>query len=325
MESCRLGVSDLVVSRIACGCWARGGHGWGNVDDNDSKRAIRRAFDLGVNLFDTADVYGLGHSEELLSDALGEDRHHVCIATKGGVGWDASGKTFRDTSPNAIIQALDASLRRLRVDCIPLYQIHWPDGITSITATIEALVRCRDEGKIRWIGCSNFSAEQLKQANRVHPMVALQMPYNLLDRRAEDALLPLCACENVAALAYAPLAQGALSGKYAAGTKFEATDVRSRTGYFGESVATVTSAILERLKQAAQESGRTPAQMAIRWVLDSPGVAVAITGVTTANQIDENIGALAWTLPNDLRAFIAGQRPAAVDAPLSPAAAPTAS
>lgn len=283
-----------------------GGHGWGQIDDADSRAAIHRALDLGVNLFDTADVYGFGHSERLLSDTLGEDRHRVYIATKGGVRWSDDGRTHRDISPKTIVKALEGSLRRLRVDCISLYQIHWPDGVTPIACTMEALVRCREEGKIRWIGCSNFSIAQMAEARQVHPVATLQMPYNLLDRGCEESLLPYCQRQEIAALTYAPLAQGALTGKYRGRADFDATDVRSRTGYFSDEITTLRIAILERLKHAAAEYGRTPAQVAIRWVLDHGGVSGAVTGVTTAQQFEENLGALDWKLSVEARDLIAG-------------------
>src|SRR5947207_3407434 len=158
MEYRKLAFTDLEVSRVGFGGWAISGHGWGPVDDRESAAAVQRALDLGINLFDTADVYGFGHSEEVLASALGDERRHAVIATKFGVTWDARGRVSRDVSPPRVVAALEASLRRLRLDCIPLYQVHWPDGATPVAATMEALRRCQEAGKVRWIGCCNFSA-----------------------------------------------------------------------------------------------------------------------------------------------------------------------
>ena len=146
----------MTVSRLAFGCWAMGGHGYGTVDDAESIAAVKKALELGINFFDTADVYGFGHSERILSEALDSRRHDVVIATKFGVSWDDSGKTRKDCSPKRLVEALEGSLRRLRVECIPLYQIHWHDGITPVPDLMETLLRCREAGKIRYIGCSNF-------------------------------------------------------------------------------------------------------------------------------------------------------------------------
>ena len=192
MEYKRLGLTDLKVSRIGFGCWAMGGHGWGKVDDKDSIAAIRRALDLGVNFFDTADVYGFGHSERILSKALGTNRSKVIIATKFGLKWDKSGKITKDISSKRVVEALDNSLKRLGVDCIPLYQIHWPDNITSISETMVALRKCQEKGKIKYIGCSNFSVKLIKEAQKISRLESLQLPYNITMRKIENKLIPFC-------------------------------------------------------------------------------------------------------------------------------------
>lgn len=302
MEFVDLGHSDLHVSRIAFGCWAMGGFGWGHVDDQESIAAVRRALAHGVNFFDTADVYGLGHSEEVLANALGDERHEAIISTKGGVAWTEDGRTRRDISPQAIIGALEGSLRRLKLDCIPLYHIHWPDGRTPIASAVEALVRCREAGKLRWIGCSNFSVSQMEEAQSVSPLVSLQAPYNLLEREAGVAVLPYCAAEDIAMLAYGPLAQGFLSGKYDQISQFDASDVRSRNRSLQAGAMETNTATMSRVKALAARLDKSPAQVAIRWVLDEPNIACALTGVKTVAQIEENVGAVGWTLsPEDRR------------------------
>ena len=158
MEFVDLGKTNLKISRLGVGTWAIGGFGWGRIDDSDSIAALRKAWDLGINFFDTADIYGFGHAEEIIAKALGGDRKKAMIATKFGVRRGLDGKTFKDISPKYAVEALDASLRRLKLDCIPLYQIHWPDdGVTPVEETMAALDKCQAQGKIRFIGYSNFS------------------------------------------------------------------------------------------------------------------------------------------------------------------------
>lgn len=176
MEYKKLGHSDIEVSRIGFGCWAIGGHGYGKVDDRDSMLAIQKAVDLGINFFDTADVYGFGHFEEILSKALGSKRHDVVIATKFGVNWDNNGKTFLDCSPGRIETAIDASLRRLKLEMIPLYQIHWYDNVTPLEEVLLQLKRCQEIGKIRYIGLSNFPIALLVEFLNTYSIEAIQMP-----------------------------------------------------------------------------------------------------------------------------------------------------
>lgn len=291
-----------MVSPIGFGCWAIGGYGWGKVDDGDSGAAIRRALELGVNFFDTADVYGLGHSEEVLAKGLGRQRKEVVISTKVGLKWDSSGNITRDVSPKRIIAALEESLRRLRLDCIPLYLIHYPDGVTPITSTMEALVRCQEAGKIRYIGCSNLPVESIREAHAVQPLAAVQAPYNLLDRGIEHDILPCADDLGIAVLAFGPLAQGFLSGKYEDGAQFSQDDVRSRSPYFQQDAHAVNQEKLSRLlRVAAHYPGVTLAQLAIRWVLDNSSVECAITGVTLPKQIEENVGASGWRLAEEDR------------------------
>jgi aryl-alcohol dehydrogenase-like predicted oxidoreductase len=297
VEYTRLGNTDLEVSRVGFGCWAIGGHGWGKVDDHVSIKAIHRALDLGINFFDTADVYGFGHSEEVLCRALGELRTKVIIATKFGVTWDAEKSIGHDTSPGRIIKALEGSLRRLRLDCIPLWQIHWPDQKTPLSATMEALIRCQEEGKVRHLGCSNFSAEQICEAQEYGRLESLQASYNILDRSIEGSLLECCQRFQMGIVAYNPLAQGLLSGKFGVDVKFGGDDIRSRSKYFCDGQIKDNLRATAQLREVAKQFGKSPAQVAIRWVLDKPGVACAIPGMKTPRQVEENVGAMDWRLP----------------------------
>ena len=302
MEFSNLGSSELKVSRVGFGCWAIGGHGYGPVDDRESMAAVRKALDLGINLFDTADVYGFGHSEEVLAAALGTRRKDVVVATKFGVKWDVQGKITYDVSPARVLEAVEDSLRRLRLECIPLYQIHWPDGKTPISATLEALMRCRDAGKIRYIGCSNFPPGLIREAHAIHPMASVQAPYNILDHSIEPGILPTCQELGLSLLAHSPLAQGLLTGKFGTGARFHSDDIRSTSIYFQEDQYETNLKMASRVKDLAVRYGKTEAQVAIRWILDSCEIACAIPGAKSLEQIENNAGAMDWKLsPDDLR------------------------
>lgn len=308
MEYMRFGLTDLNISPIGMGCSAIGGYDYGRVDDQDSVAAIQKALELGINFFDTADVYGFGHAEEILSQGLGIDRHEVVIATKFGVKWDADGKTSRDLSPQRVVQALEVSLRRLKLDCIPVYQIHWPDSKTPIEETLEALKRCQEAGKVRYVGCCNFPADLVKDAQAYCRMESLQLPYSLAERGSRETMRHCHEKYHMAILTYSSLAQGLFSGKYGPDSKFEETDLRRRSDLFRGERFKSNLTLLERLRVVGERYGRTPAQAAIRWILEEPSVACALTGVKKPEQIEENLGALGWRLsPSDIE-FLDGNR-----------------
>jgi aryl-alcohol dehydrogenase-like predicted oxidoreductase len=294
-------ISDLFaigqpVVRLGMGGCPLGGHDWGAVDDADSVAAVRRALEGGVNFFDTADVYGLGHSEELLAAALGPDRHRVIVATKFGMRWDANRRPWKDTSPGYLRVAIENSLRRLRLSCVPLYYIHWPDGATPIAETMAELVRCRDQGKLRWIGLSNFSPAQVREAVSVAPVHALQVAMSVLDHALADELLPLARQTGIGLVTWGSLSQGLLTGKFNAQSRFPPNDRRCRyANFIGEQFQENIRRV-ETVKQIAARTGRTPAQVALRWLLDTPGVGVALVGGKRPAQIEENLGALDWQL-----------------------------
>lgn len=293
-------IGDLNVSRLAFGCWAIGGHGWGDVSDKDSITAIKLALDMGVNFFDTADVYGFGHSEEVLSKALGEKRHDVVIATKFGVCWDEQANISRNNSSAYIVKALEDSLLRLRVDCIPLYQIHWPDSNTPIEETMLTLMECKKQGKIQNIGCSNFSYTQLNKAMDYGNIVSLQSPYSLLDRGIENRVPGDCVKNSISLITYGALVKGLLSGKFNKNSKFTVNDIRSRDSNFLGEKFVRNLEFCEIVDNMAYKYNKTSAQVALRWVLDTTGVTAAIAGIKSAHQIQDNIGALDWNLlPED--------------------------
>ena len=296
MEFRKLGKSDLTLSRIGFGCWAIGGHGYGTVNDETSARAVQCALDLGINFFDTADVYGFGHSERVLAKALGKKRHDVVIATKFGVNWDEKGNTFKDCSPKRVVEALEGSLRRLRIDCIPLYQVHWHDGKTPILDTIEALLTCRDQGKIKFIGCSNFSEGQLEDSNLYDQVISIQSEYSVTKRR-NGALLQKCYQSfDMGVIIYGVLARGLFSGKYNSNSIFYENDTRSKDEEFRGRKLEKNLLKVNQLKEIARRYGKSPAQVAIRLALDQPFVTSGILGMKTIDQVKENAGAIGWTL-----------------------------
>lgn len=301
MEMTRLGPDGPEVSRIGLGGCPIGGHGWGRVDDSESVATIVRALDEGVNLFDTADVYGFGHSEEVLSRALGGRRHEVVIASKFGVRWAESGKTRLDTSPGYLEQALHDSLRRLKVDCIPLYYIHWPDGTTPIAETVAALSRYREQGKIRWIGLSNFGGDQIVEAADAAAISTLQIQYSLLDRDKVQAVAQTCRTAGIPLVTWGSLSQGLLTGKFTGESTFDPADRRSRYPNFQGERFQQGLALVETLRELAGPLAKTPAQISLRWLLDRPEVGCVLFGAKRPQQLLDNLGALDWSLPPHAR------------------------
>ena len=302
MEHVRLPGSDLTVSRVALGGCPLGGYGWGHVDDDEAIAAVRRADELGINFFDTADVYGFGHSEELLSQALGDRRRQIVIASKFGVRRTHDGRIVKDISPAYLREALEASLRRLRLDCLSLYYIHWPDGCTSVEDAVAELARCRAAGKIQAIGVSNFNSEQLRQASSVACVSAIQVQCSLVDRAAAGEVRETAAQLGVPLITWGSLAQGMLTGKYGRDVSFGPDDRRSRYDNFQGAKLTENLAAVQRLKALAERLHKRPSQVALRWLLDTPQVGCVLFGAKRPGQVEENTGAIGWRLsPEDYR------------------------
>ncbi|MCZ8293229.1 MAG: aldo/keto reductase [Hylemonella sp.] len=281
------------VSKICFGCEPLGGADWGEVDVIAIAGAVERALELGVNFFDTADVYGLGLSETRLSEILGPRRHDVVIATKGGMSWQHStsgGRATirRDSSPEYLRGAVEASLRRLRIDSIPIYFIHWPDPNTEIATTFECLSRLRDEGKIGQIGCSNFSATQVRAACDVAEVSYVQLPLNLLDGGLDPDMDELVREKSIGVVAYNVLANGLLTGKYDASSRFPVNDRRSRLPRFQGDAFKLALRQVADISLAAAAEGLTCAQYAITKVLERAGVVSVILGIKNRQQIEEN-------------------------------------
>lgn len=297
MEYRMLGSSDLNVSVIGFGAWGIGGEPfWKSEGDNSSKRAIRKAFDLGINFFDTAPVYGFGRSENLLGKALQPVRDKVILATKCGLVWEKEklGSIKKIATRKSINEEIDKSLKRLQTDWIDLYQVHWPDVNTPQAETMEALIEIRDQGKIRHIGVSNYSVEQMKECLKVATLVSLQPEYSLLQRAIEKETVPFCIENNIGVIAYSPLASGVLTGKYDKNTRFKDWRSRGIIGQFTGDGFVRNIGKVDRLKEVAAEAGKTCRELAINWATRQPGLTSALVGVKNSRQMEENINAVGW-------------------------------
>lgn len=305
MKYIKFGRSDLEVSRIALGCWQAGKFGWGKVEDEDIIRGIQVGVDeLGINFIDTADIYGFGHSEKVVGQAIKGRRDKVVIATKVGIRWDRQNPSMqtvkRDLSKDYILKAVDESLERLQVDVIDLYQCHWPDPETPVEETAEAMEKLCEMGKVRWWGVSNFSVESMKKILELgcKHFVSDQPPYNLLEREIEKDILPFCKENSIAIMAYSPLAMGLLTGKYRTEPQFEGFDWRKYNEFFsGEKFEKVVEAI-DKSIHIAQKHGVKFGQIAVAWVL-AKGVEVAICGFKNEKQVRENAKAVDVRLSED--------------------------
>ncbi len=298
METRTLGRRGPALSVIGFGAWAIGGgdwaFSWGPQDDAESIAAIRRALDLGVTWIDTAAVYGLGHSEEVVGRAIAGLRPRPFVATKCGLVWDGRGNIRNDLRPASIRREVEASLRRLGVDAIDLYQCHWPDPATPVEESWQAMAALRDEGKVRYIGVSNFDVPLLRRCLAVRHVDSLQPPYSLLRREVERELLPFCAEHGIGVVAYSPMESGLLTGRFDP-ARLAPDDWRRRHPAFAPPLLERNRAFVERLGALAARRGKTAGQLAIAWVLRQPAVTSAIVGARRPDQVDENVGGAGWT------------------------------
>jgi hypothetical protein len=301
MQMTTLGRSGLRVSRVALGTWQLGGD-WGDFDEDDAVATIRRALELGVNLFDTAQAYGFGASERLvgraLEDALRERRDDVVIATKGGLRPDG-GRLLRDASPEWLRRGVEESLEALGVDFVDLYQVHWPDPGTPAADTARALQDMVDEGLIRHVGVSNYDADQMRAFAETRPVETLQPPYHLFRREIEQDVLPYTREEGIGVLVYGSLAHGLLVGAMNASTTFPAGDWRGAGRDFRGETFRRNLAVVERLKQVAEAHGVSLARLAIAWTLAHPAVHVTIVGARRIDHLEESLSAVDAVLTDD--------------------------
>jgi aryl-alcohol dehydrogenase-like predicted oxidoreductase len=302
METRQLGNSDLHITVLGFGAWAIGGGNWeaswGPQDDHESIEAIHRALDLGMNWIDTAAVYGLGHSEDVVARALKGTGKHPYIFTKCSLVWDASRKVSNNLKAQSVRREVENSLRRLQVDVIDLYQIHWPDPDADIEEGWRTLADFRAQGKVRWIGLSNFSVSQMRRVMPIAPITSLQPPYSLLHREIDEEILPFCAQHNIGVIVYSPMASGMLTGAMTREriANMPPDDHRQRRDEFREPQLTRNLELVERLRAIGKRYGRSPGEVAIAWTLRHPAVTGAIVGARNAKQVDGIIGAADFRL-----------------------------
>ena len=304
-ESVDIPGTQLRVARVALGTWAMGGWMWGGTDESASVATIRAALDQGINLIDTAPVYGFGVSEEIVGQALGLDglRARAVIATKVGLEW-RDGKIYRNATRARIMQEIDDSLRRLRTDYIDIYQVHWPDPLVPIEETAEAMRTLYEQGKIRAIGVSNFSVAQMERFRRVAPLHVLQSPYNLFERAIEARILPYCRANNIATFGYGALCRGLLSGRMRPDTTFQGDDLRRIDPKFQPPRFAQYLDAVRRLDELAQRSFRRRViHLAVRWMLDQ-GISVALWGARHPDQVQAALGVADWSLDSADRELI---------------------
>jgi aryl-alcohol dehydrogenase-like predicted oxidoreductase len=305
MEYIDIPGTSIRASRIALGTWAIGGWMWGGTDESDAIRTIQEALDRGINLIDTAPVYGFGRSEEIVGKALVDGRRqNAIIATKVGLDW-RNGQPFRNARKARIIEEAEGSLRRLRTDVIDLYQVHWPDPLTPIAETAEAVSALHRDGKIRAVGVSNFSPAQMDEFRKVAPLHTAQPPYNLFERAIEQDVLPYCQENKIALLAYGSLCRGLLSGSMSTSSQFTGDDLRKSDPKFQSPRLQQYLDAVARLDQFARERfDRRVIQLAVRWVLDRGERNIALWGARRAEQLSPIADVLGWRIDAEAMAEI---------------------
>jgi aryl-alcohol dehydrogenase-like predicted oxidoreductase len=303
----KLGYTDLSLTTVGLGTWAIGGGGWqwgwGPQDDAASIRALRHGLDLGINWIDSAAAYGLGHAEEVVAQVIAGRRDEVMIATKCGLVWDeGSPNVYGRLKAKSVRAECEASLKRLNVEVIDLYQIHWPnpdEDIEEAWGVIADLIR---EGKVRYAGASNFNVGQIKRVQAIHPVASLQPPYSMLDRDVEKELLSYCAANDIGVIAYSPMQSGLLTGKYTRERIASLPDNdwrKEKNPDFREPALSANLKLIEGLRPIAERNGKTLAQLAIAWVLRRPEVTTAIVGSRRPSQIEETARAGDWELTQE--------------------------
>jgi aryl-alcohol dehydrogenase-like predicted oxidoreductase len=308
MQTRQLGNSDIYITPLGVGAWAMGGAGWlfswSHQDDDASIAAIHAALDAGMNWIDTAAVYGLGHSEEVVAKALKGRANRPYVFTKCARVWDENRQIGKSLKADSVRRECEASLRRLKVDVIDLYQIHWPEPDEDVEEGWATLARLKEEGKVRWIGVSNFNHDQLKRARAIAPITSLQPPYSLIRREVEADVLPYCAEHNIGVIAYSPMGSGLLTGTMTREriASLPEDDWRRRSPQFQEPLVTRNLKIADKLKEIAAHHNRGAGEIAIAWTLrNSPEQMVtgAIVGVRNPEQVAGIKGAMDFRLSED--------------------------
>ena len=302
MQTRQFGNSDMQITPLGLGTWAIGGgnwaFGWGPQDDEASIATIHRAIDLGINWIDTAAVYGLGHSEEIVAKALKGRSDRPYVFTKGSRVWNDQGEITSSLKEQSLRREVENSLRRLEVDTIDLYQLHWPNPDPDIEEGWSTLAKLKSEGKLRYIGVSNFSVEQMERARKIAPITSLQAPYSLIKRDIERDILPYCQEHNIGVIVYSPMMSGLLSGKMTRERidNFPEDDWRQRNEEFQEPRLSRNLKLASLLQDIGYPYNRTTAEVAIAWTLRHPAVTGAIVGGRRPEQVEEIIGAAEFRL-----------------------------
>jgi aryl-alcohol dehydrogenase-like predicted oxidoreductase len=303
MQKRKLGYTDLYLTTIGFGAWAVGGpwdFGWGPQDDDESIATIRQGIDLGMNWIDTAPAYGLGHSEEIVRRALKGRRDGVIVATKCGLVWNDPSelRVFNRLKAWSVRREAEDSLRRLGLDVIDLYFVHWPIPDADVEEAWTEIARLIEEGKIRYAGASNFSVSQLRRAQAIHPIAALQPEYSMVDQSIEAELLPFCAANGIGVVAYGPMAHGLLTGKFTRErvAALPTDDMRHKKEHFREPELGANLALIEGLRPIAARLGWSVGQLAVAWVLRRPELTSAIVGARRPEQVAQTAPAADWTL-----------------------------
>ena len=307
MQKVRFGKTDLEITPVGFGAWAIGGGGWaaawGPQDDDEAVGAIRRAVELEINWVDTAAVYGLGHSEELVARALKgvPDADRPYLFTKCSLVWDEGGDISNVLKRDSVKRECEQSLRRLQTDVIDLYQIHWPRPDEDIEEGWSALAELKEEGKVRHIGVSNFDVSQMERANQISPVETLQPPYNMLNRGVEEEILPYCVENDIGVIVYSPMRSGLLTGKMTAERvqNMPSDDWRRNADDFQEPDLSRNLKLVECLTEIGEQHDKSPAEVAIAWTLRHPAVTAAIVGGRRPDQVDGIIGAAEFRLSED--------------------------
>jgi aryl-alcohol dehydrogenase-like predicted oxidoreductase len=305
MQTRQLGNSDLRITPLGVGAWAMGGadwaFAWGAQDDDASIRAIHAALDAGMNWIDTANVYGLGHSEEVVAKALAGRADKPYVFTKCARVWDENRRIGRSLKADTVRRECENSLRRLNTDVIDLYQIHWPEPEEEVEEGWTTLARLKEEGKVRWIGVSNFNVDQMRRAQAIAPITSLQPPYSLIRREVEPEILPYCAEQKIGVLAYSPMGSGLLTGAMTRErvANLPEDDWRHRGPQFQEPLLTRNLKLADKLKEIGARHNRNASEAAIAWVLRNLAVTGAIVGIRSAEQVAGVIGAMEFRLSQD--------------------------
>ena len=308
----KLGNSDLALTPIGFGAWAVGGgnweFAWGPQDDNESITAIHRALDLGINWIDTAAIYGLGHSEEIVGKAIKAASRKPYVFTKCSMRWHQDRSIYRSLKAGSLTEELEGSLRRLGVETIDLYQIHWPNPEEEIEEGWAQLERFRQQGKVRWIGVSNFSVEQMKKVQAIAPITSLQPPYSMLRRAIEQEILPFVQANGIGVIHYSPMVSGLLTGKMTREriVALPADDWRRRGVEFNEPRLSRNLELVELLRKIGNGHGVSPGVVAVAWTLHHPAVTAAIVGGRSAQQVEQTAAALSFRLADEEYAQIVG-------------------